>query len=201
MKRQSMKLTMRLEFIALMMLLLLCVVGCASIKVLETWSSPGGAHRFQKIMIVGIGHDENRRAMAENILAEELGRGGVAAVASHKFVKEIDSARRDDIIAAVRSAGTDAVLTVRPVSKGDTTVSQGGETGGVFGTSMNAGGTALSSARSYSLATLQSNLYDASTAGLVWTATINTFDAERLARVCRDLGQFLREKLRQDGFL
>jgi hypothetical protein len=176
--------------------------GCSSIKVIETWNSPGQAgHRYQKLMIVGIGHDENLRKMVENILVDELGQNGVAAVASHTLVQEIDRARRDDVVAAVRAAGADGVLSLRGIAKGDTTVTQDGQSGGIYGTAMNVGGTAMAGAREYALATLQTNLYDSATEKLVWSATVRTNDAGQPAKVSRELGRFFLEKLRQDGFL
>lgn len=181
--------------------LLLC--GCSSLRLVESWNKPvaPGGPRYQKLMIVGIGHDEAVRAMAENILVEELRRGGVAAVASHTLVKEIDSASRDDVAAAVRSTGADAVLTVRPIAIGDTRVTQGGQSGGIYGTAGNLGGSALPSSQTYTRATLLATLYDSASAELVWSATIKTSDAGRVARVSRELAAFFLENLRKDGFL
>ncbi len=180
--------------------LFLC--GCSSINVVETWNKPAVAgHQYRKLMIVGIGHDEGIRAEAENILVEELRRGGVTAVASHTLVKEIDSAERDDIVTAVRSVGADGVLTIRPIARGNTNVTQGGKSGGIYGTATNVGGSPLAGTRTYDRATLQATLYDSATTGLVWSATIATYDAGRAARVSRDLAHFFLKKLRQDGFL
>jgi hypothetical protein len=176
--------------------------GCSSIRVVETWNGPGQAgHRYQKLMIVGIGHDDNLRALAENVLVDELRRGGVAAVASNTMIREIDKAVRDDVVAAVRQAGADGVLAIRAVAKGDRTVTQDGRSEGIYGTATNVGGTVLAGARDYSLATLQTNLYDADTAALVWSATVRTFDAGQVDRVSRDLARFLLEQWRKDGRL
>jgi hypothetical protein len=191
---------MLLSFLGATSLLLLC--GCSSIKVVETWNSQTRPeHRYRKLMIVAIAHNENIRKMAENLIGNEMGRNGVTAVASHTLVKEIDKAKRDDIVTAVRTSGADAVLTIRAVSKGDTTVTQSGQSGAVYGTVTNVGGSYVPSAKTYSLATLQSNLYDSATTELVWSATIKTFDASNEARVSRDLGRFFLERLRHDGFL
>jgi hypothetical protein len=186
----------------LLVAMLVMLSGCSSLNVVEDWHNQNApARHYKKLMILGIAPDENLREMVENILVDEMRRSGVMAVASHTLVKDIDNAKRDDVVTAVRSAGADAVLTLRGVSKGDTTVSQSGQSGGVYGTAMNAGGTSLQSAKSYSLATLQTNLYDSATAELVWSATIKTYDAKNAARVSRDLGRFFVERLRRDGFL
>jgi hypothetical protein len=202
MKRHPLQLSVKFSVRCLLAACLVLLCGCSSIKVVETWNSPRpSGHRYQKIMIVGIGRDENARALIEDILAAELERGGVRAVASHTLVKNIDNARRDDVVAAVRSTGADAVLSLKVIGKGDTSVSQGGQSGGIYGTAGNIGGTLLPGARDYSLATVQTNLYDSATAELVWSATVKTYDAERPARVSRDLAGFFLEKLRKDGLL
>lgn len=196
MKRYSLKFSALSSLFSLLAACLL-LSGCSTIKVIETWKKPDAAYRYQKLMIVGLAHDENLRQMAENILVDELRRGGVTAVASHTLVKEIDNAKREDIVAAVRSIGADAVLSIRAVARGDSRVTQDGQSGGIYGTATNIGGSILPAAKSYSLATLQTNLYDSATAELVWSATIQTYDAEEVARVSRDLARYFLESVRK----
>ena len=175
--------------------------GCSSLSVKETWHKTSGpGHQYKKLMILAIANDENRRKMFENIVVDELGRLGVSAVASHTQVKDLEKAKRDDIVAAVQETGADGVITARPVSVGDTAVTQQGVAGPAFGTTAN-GYYFAPGSKDFLKAMLQTNLYDSKTAELVWTATIDTFDADRLARVSRDLAKLLAERLRQDGFL
>jgi hypothetical protein len=179
----------------------LLLSGCSSIKVVESWNSPSfQGHRYHKMMIVAIAYDENLREMAENIMVQEFRRSGVAAVASHTLVKEIKSAKREDVVAAVRSVDADVVLSIRAVSKGSTKITQDGQSGGIYGTSTNVGGGGLPGAKSFSLATLQANLYDSATAALIWNATITTYDAEDVARVSRDLARYFLESTRKEGY-
>ena len=176
--------------------------GCSSTRVVESWSMPSWSKPpFQKTMILAIGYDENRIAVIEDILVGELGRGGVRAVAGHDFIPVIKKASRDEIVAAVRLAGADAVLSMKVLSKGDSRVTQDGQSGSVYGTATNVGGSYIPSAKTYQDAAIQANLYDSATAELVWSATITTFEADREARVSRDLAKVFLEKLRKDGFL
>lgn len=182
---------------------LLFLSGCSSIRVRETWKQPATpAQPYGKLMVLAVWLDENRRAIAEDIIVEELGSKGVTAIASHTaMTHKIEQATRDDVVAAVRKSGADAVLTIRGVARGDGTVSQDGQREGIYGTATNMGGSYLAGARDYSRATLQSNLYDSATAELVWSATIATFDADNEIRVSRDLAGYYLKKLRSDGFL
>ena len=138
--------------------------------------------------------------MFEDIVVYEMGRLGITAVTCHTYVKDMDKAKRDVIVAAVRASGADAVITARAVTVGDMNVTQKGSPGFVYGTAAD-GYRSLPSASSYLRANLQTNLYDAETAELVWTATISTFYADNEARVSRELVRFNIERLRCDGFL
>lgn len=187
--------------IAMLALGSLLLGGCSSLSVKESWHKTGGpARKYTKLMILAIANDEGRRKMFENIMVDELGRHGVAAVASHTLVKDLEKAGRDDIVAAVKASGADGVITARPVSVGDKTVTQEGVAGAPFGTAAS-GYMNLAGSKYYLRANLQTNLYDSETAELIWTATIDTYDAERIARVSRDLAKFMAERLRRDGFL
>ena len=176
--------------------------GCSSIKVVETWKQPTWSNpAFRKPMILAVGYDENRIAIIEDVLVAEMGRGGVTAVAGHNFIPVIKGSSRDTIVAAVRKAGADAVLSMQVLSRGDSRVTQGGQSGGIYGTATNVAGSYIPAAKSYDDAAVQANLYDSATAELVWSATITTYDADREVRVSRDLAKFFLEKLRKDGFL
>ena len=202
MKRHPLKSTVTPLISCILAASLLLISGCSSIKVVESWNQPTPAeHTFRKLMIIGIGHDEALRAMAENILVEELRKGGVDAVASHTLVKEIESARREEVVAAVHSVDADGVLTIKPVTKGNTKVTQGGQSEGIYGTAANFGGSSLAGATTYSRATLQTNLYDSKTARLLWSATVSTYDAGDPPRVSRDLADYFLKSFRRDGFL
>lgn len=178
------------------------LAGCSSLKVVESWQSPAKTNApYRTLLLVGIANDRNVRTIFENIVADELSRAGVTAVASHNYVKDLDKAQQEDIVAAVKKIGADAVITARPVAIGDTTVTQQGvPTGGVYGTTGN-GFYSLPGTDTFFKATLQTNLYDAKTTQLVWTATISTYDADDKVRVCRELGRLFAERLRRDGLL
>ena len=174
------------------------LTGCASVKVVETWHKPA-TQTHQKIMILGIGNDETKRKLFENIVVDELRQRMISAVASHTILPDLDKTDRAGVVAAVHAAGCDAVLTTRVLVKGDGTVSQqqssGDAPGYVYGASP------LTTYGSFLKATLQANLFDTKTEELVWSATFKTFDADREAKVSRELGKFFFEALRKDGLI
>jgi hypothetical protein len=184
--------------------LLLCGVlatlltGCSTLKVVETWHKPAAQGHYKKVMILGVGNDETKRKLFEDIIADELRRNMVAAVASHTILPDLDKTDRDGVVAAVKAAGCDAVLTTRPLAIGDSTVSQQGDFGSpgyVYGVAP------MTTQGNFLKATLQASLYDASKEELVWSATMQTSDGDRLAKVSRAMGAFFFESLRKDGLL
>jgi hypothetical protein len=174
--------------------LLLVAGGCSSLKVVESWHKPVAQTRpYQKVMIIAIARDEVLRKTFENLVVDEMLKRQIMAVASHTFVPEAVMSSREAIVAAVHASGCDAVLTTRPAEGVGAKVTQDGQ-GSVYGAGAR-------SAYGFHTAMLQTNLYDSSTQELVWTATVKTFDAEKEARVSRELGLFFFESLRRDGFL
>lgn len=188
--------TTRFYCCCLAAVVLMMLAGCSSLTVVETWHKPGEqGHRYQKLMILGIGNDENYREMFERFVVVELSRGRVTAVPSYTFIPDLDKTNRDGVVAAVRAAGCDAVLTTRTISAGDSTVAQQGTYGYVYGANP------VGNYGDYEKASLQTNLYDAATEELVWSSTIKTFDADNKARVSSELGRYFLENLRKDGFI
>ena len=178
--------------------MLLSVGGCSSLRVVETWNKPAvQGHRYQKILILGVARNENNRKMFEDIVVAELRRNQANAVQSYTVIPEFnpDKTSRAEVVAAVRASGCDAVLTTRPLSVGDTTVTQGGQGGYVYGAAP------MAAHYDFLQAKLQSSMFDSATEEVVWSSTIKTFDADREARVFHDLGRFFSETLRRDGLI
>jgi len=179
-------------------IMLLSVGGCSSLKVIETWNKPAiQGHRYQKILILGITRDENLRKMFEDIVVAELGRNQVSAVPSYTVIPELnpDKTTRAEVVAAVHTSDCDAVLTTRPLSVGDTGITQGGQGGYIYGANP------MASHYDFLQAKLQTILYDTATGEVVWSATVKTSEADRKARASRDLGRFFFETLRRDGLI
>jgi len=174
------------------------LAGCSSLQVVETWRKPAAQGQYKKVMILGIGNDETKRKLFEDIIVDELRRSMVTAVASHTILPDLDRTDRDGVVAAVKSAGCDAVLTTRPLAVGDNTVSQQGPTGSV---GYVYGAAPMTTYGNFLKATLQATLYDTRSEELVWSATMQTFDGDRLAKVSRAMGRFFFENLRKDGFI
>jgi hypothetical protein len=188
----------RLLFSFLTAFTLLIAGGCSSLKVLETWQKPAvQAHRYQKILILGIARDENKRALFENLVVDELRLQQVTAVPGNAVIPflNMDNTTRAAIVAAVKKSGCDAVLTTRAMAVGSTTVTQGGDGAYVYGANIR------SSHYDFLRATLQTSLYDVATEELLWSSTVSSSDAHEVPRVSRELGQYFFKSLRHSGLI
>ena len=178
---------------------LLCLGGCSSVQVLETWKSSAvtAARPHTKLLIVSLHLDQNIRRMYEDIVAGEMNDSGIQAVAGHKYVTLTrDNYKKEDIQAAVRASGCDAVLTTRGLTTGNQQLSQQGQ-----GNVLYASGLIPSSWDDIMTATLQANLFHAETGQLVWSATVKATNDDNKFIESRDMGLLLIKLLRRDGLV
>jgi len=97
----------------------LCLSGCASSSIKESWKSPayqGGP--VQKISVLAVDERELVRVALENRFVREMRQHGQDALATHELLglPEI-KADKEAAAARVRAAGADAVLIIRLVDQ------------------------------------------------------------------------------------
>ncbi len=176
---------------ALLAIPLLALAGCASapIEMGNIWTDPayksGG---FQKMLIIGLSHDDGVAQQFERVLAGDLIDAGIKAVPAHTAIKGTGMLDEAAVRQAVKDGGYDSVLLTRVLK-----VEQGHEwVSGMTYTTPNVyyrdyWGYYRSSYTvvhepgymvETTTVTLESNLYDASSEQIVWTAQSRTFNPE-----------------------
>ncbi|NJD36899.1 MAG: hypothetical protein FIA89_01035 [Geobacter sp.] len=172
--------------------------GCSTVTIQESWrsSAAAAATPHQKLLIVNLNLDQQVRTMSENIVAGEMRDSGIAAVAGHSYVSISDQYSREELQAAVKKSGSDAILTIRGISTGNQNLHQQGQ-----GAVLYSEGLLPSSWDDRQIATLQVNLYHAANGQLLWTATVKASDDDNKFIESRDLGYLLVKRLRQDGMV
>lgn len=92
----------------------LCLTGCASTRIVNQWRNADYASaRFQKVLVFGVSAQQSIRRTFEDEFVARLGRRGVSAEPSYRYVPEegrVDEAR---IKQAVTVAGADAAIITR----------------------------------------------------------------------------------------
>lgn len=186
--------------------LALIVSACASTTLDMTWRDPTYEGRpFAKVLVIGSTDNADNRRIFEDILAGELTRRGIGAVASYTLIPGEADVKRDKVVEAVKTYGADCVLSTRLVGV-ETRAAQ------VPLQSANAG--AMDMYRYYSpmepqttiqqdyrVANLETNLFDAGTGKMVWWGRSQTFPTTDMRRIGRELGQNVIKALKSAKLL
>lgn len=188
--------------------------SCASVSVVDTWRNPDvRPARLQKVLVVSITKSDATRRVYEEMLASELSRNGVQAVASHTVING-DRASWTVLEGAMKQVAAQAVLTVQTIKIERETVVQPGtatypgywyppaypswDLYGYYGSMAHYGPAYVST---YDVATMQVNLFDAATGKLLWAATVESSEPERLTDVGEDLARVVVKQLSKQGLI
>jgi hypothetical protein len=203
---------------ALVGLLLVSVTlcSCASVTMIDTWRNPSlAAPKQKKVLVVSITKKETSRLVFEDIMASELARHGVEAVAGHTVMPAMGRADWNTLDKAVKDTGAQGVLTLQTIKVvQETTVQPGYVTTypghwypeafpawdlyGYYGSMANYGPAYIST---YDIATMQVNLFDARSGKLLWAATLESDEPEKVVPVGKELARIVAESLAKDGLI
>lgn len=198
--------------IVLWLATLLC--SCASVSVVDTWRNPElRPQRLHKILVVSINNKESARRVYEDMLASELSRKGVEAVPGYSIIPGAVLADWGVLDRAVRRAQAQAILTVQTIKvEKQTTVHSdnpypgywypqafpGWDFPGYYRSMALYGPTYVTT---YDVATMQVNLFDAGSDKLIWAATVESTDPNRVTTVGQDLARKVVKKLAKEGLI
>ena len=110
-------------------LLAVMLVGCSQpVRVDSTWHGEAVSAPLDPVLVVSVTPDLNGRRMFEDLLVEQLARGGNTAWASSRKMDNTKPMHRDGVEQAVRDTGAMLVVVTRLVEV-DLSVSEQGERG------------------------------------------------------------------------
>ena len=93
---------------------LLTFSGCASTKLVSSWSQPGfSGPSLKRVLVLAVSSNEMRRRIYEDSFVQKLQADGVDAIASHTMVATLGKDKEESkklIKAAVAQAAADSVL-------------------------------------------------------------------------------------------
>lgn len=198
--------------------ILAITIGCANVTLVDSWRDPGfTARRYEKLLVVNVSGKAERRQVFEDIIAAELRQRGVAAVASHTFTATKGRASQEEIQEAVKRAGSDAILTTRLVRLvKHTEVYPGTPPAGCYFPGYYRAypypydfygyyGCAIpyepGSVRTLEEAVLETNLYDAATNRMIWSATTSSYDSQSPQSDAKELAGTIIAELGREGFI
>ena len=197
----------------LVVLTVLAGVACATKTTLSNvWRSdshPSGT--MQRVLVIGIAQEEAKRRSFEDGFAAALALQNVDAVASYELLPGSERLSRASIENAINGRGFQGVLVTRLLGVDEqttyvppSTYVRPGYYGrgmyGYYGSSWNVvhdPGYTLTE----TIVRLETHLYDARTADLVWAAHSDTFDPSSTEDIITSVTKKLARQLAEDGML
>ena len=161
----------------------LLTLSCASsMQLTGNWrNSTYTGPAYKKIMIVAMTKQDDMRKSIEDEFAKQLRSRGVEAATCYECIPDPDKVTREELAKVSQGMGIEAYLIVRILGVGTEIQSYQADTPSAMATatgtdsmmSMQWFGPEPSISKRSQVATLESRLYDAKTAGIVWRSTVN----------------------------
>ena len=158
--------------------------GCSTATpMVSEWRNPALASgSFQRLMIRGPSGETTLRRNFEDEFVAQLTAAGIDALASYRYVPEIEGIDENKLKQAAQTARADGLLVVRSLKVEEKTnyPAIGPEISfGIFGSNVGAGWSGFpgaSGSSRYNEYTSETVLYDVAGNDLVWTGTVKTTD-------------------------
>ncbi len=199
-------------------LLMAALLGaCATTKVTNVWYDKENPHPpVRKVLVLGIAESERDRRMFEDALVAALKRDGVEAASAARIMPAKDKLTRQLILDAVKEHGFDAVLITRVVGVDEQSYYYPPSSSFTYSPPPNYYDMwsyyprvydSYSTTPGYSVKVqtvrLESNLYDAASHKLIWSAASDLYDprSEDLNKVFQELANRFLQSLEQSGLV
>jgi len=191
------------RFLLLLAFLTALLSACSATKLTSVWQDPsyaGGS--FKKLMIIGLGVNPGARAEFEDTVADALAKHGVMGVGSSGYFSDMNQMTREAVRGWVERDGYQGVLVTRLVSARQTQYvhpPQYTDLWGYWGYY----GTAVTPGYVVDQTTLfiDTDLFDAATGQVVYTAESKSFDPNSRNQVINELTKLLVSDLTKRGLL
>lgn len=221
-QEDAMKISTACKAFALLAIIILA--GCSSTTLTGSWSDPEYSKPVNKVYIVGVSKQETHRRIFEDEFGQELKTYGIQAVPSYKDLKNAKEADLDKILEKVKRNEADALLMTRIVDKRTEEVVNPGRVTGYRSSHPYYGYRDYypnpyyhhyrdyydrryemvyepATITRYKVITLESNLYDAETGNLIWSAQLETVMEGTIQKMIRDYIEVVTKDLVEQGVI
>lgn len=191
---------------------LVLLISCASTRLTAVWSDESYAgHPIDNVMVIGISKDMTTRLLFEDTFVEQLASDNVKALASHTQFHSNIKPDRKSIEGAVKKTGVHMVIITHLIGTEERT--QYHQPKPVYIPANYYGGMYGYYSRTYAYVytpgyytqhkvfKLETNLYNADTGKLIWSAQTETVDPGKLESEINDLVRLLINDLRKKKLL
>lgn len=194
--------------ILMLPLLGLLLVSCASTTLVNEWRDAEiQPAPYQRILVIGISDEEGTRRTFEDEFAARLASLGLTATPGHRLLPDTGQADERTLLDAVRDSGAQGVLMTRVVRMENRTEYVPGHMQfapmpGYYGYYMNAWAFYQPPRMyRYQIALLETNLWDAESAALVWSGSTETFRPGNLQKELEELSGIVIGALSKQGLI
>lgn len=198
------------------------LTGCSSTVVTGSWKSPDYTGRVKKVYVVGIAKQDTTRRIFEDEFGKQLASYGVTGLSSYGELPAGAEINQEAIAAKVKKNGADSVLMARAVGKRtEQVVNPGYISGASYGPRYGGGyypdpyyrnyGSYYSrsvdvvyqpaTVSNFEIVTIESNLYNAATGELIWSAQLETVVESNLDKLIADFVTTVTKDLKEKGLL
>ncbi len=196
-------------------IILIALAGACSpsSQITGSWKNNNIQVQYDNIMVAGLTQNINAKSTIENDLRMSLTAKGVTVVKSMdafppSYAKDVS---KEDMMNKIRHQGADAILTVTLVDKKNESRYIPGTYGytpmpmyGRFWGYYSYWGPTMYSPGYYSqdkVYYMETNVYDANTEELVWSAESETYNPENISGFSQELANIIANKLEKDGII
>ena len=198
---------------------LILLTACSSTTVIGSWRNPGFSGAVEKVYIVGIARQELNRRIFEDEFGRRLQELGVTGIASYGDLPDPRDADKETIAERVRQQRADSLLMVRMVGKRTEEVVNPGwvsygygygythpyapdytyrQWGSYYDRCCFVTTYEPPTITQYEVATIEANLYDASSGELIWGAQLDTvINADTQALIADFADTVIKELIQQ----
>jgi hypothetical protein len=200
---------------ALLCALLTACSSGPSTQLATAWQLPGYVPTgFKRVLVIGVTKDGGRRRMFEDAFSYQLMGRGITAISSYTLIPQDGQVPNDQLDAAIKKSGADAVLATRyGGTSQQTTVTPGTMYGPVYAGPAYYGGFygyygaayaydyVPSSVDVSTVVTLQTDVFDAVKLEMVWSGTTRTTNPTSLGQEMAGFAKVIIDSMAQRGLL
>lgn len=189
------------------LLLSVLIASCANTEVIDHWVDAGHSKAYSHPMIIGISDSQQTRRIFEKYFVSELKKIHIEATPSYELISSKQKMNRETVIKAIQGTNIDAVIITYLVSsdsqiKYKNSPLNQGYSGDVENIMMS--DTLISTrgrASSTEIVTLKTDVYDAKSKSLVWSAQTRTVAPESIDEVVTNVTAILISHMLGDNVL
>ena len=189
----------------ILLVMVIAITSCSNTSLLHSWKETGAVPIYKHLMIIGISDSQQTRQLYEKYFVAELKKRKVTATPSYQLISSKQEMNRETVVAAIQGTEIDAVLITYLVSADSEMKHRDSPLGGSYS------GTAEGSEISATIVTsrgrssseevfvLKSDIYDAQSKTLVWSARTETVAPESIDEVITEVTALLIDRMFSDS--